>query len=202
MKKGHLLGILFFSALWGFSEVLLGGALYRAHLPYASVPLTIIGFSILTVANIYLPGKGSLTIIGAIAMLYKFLNAPFFVCHLLAIFLLALSYDLIFNFLKLKNRSFSALLATYLGYALFAFTITYVFRYPYWAEEGLPRILRYIGISGTGAALANLILVPFSFRLGIITKDRLINPFELGSKLVTASAAAATISLWIVGLII
>ena len=201
MRKNYLLGILFFSALWGFSEAVLGGALHRAHIPHSSVPLTIIGFSILTIANIYLPKKGSLTIIGAIAMLYKFLNAPFFACHLLAIFLLGFSYDLIFNFLKLKDKSFSALIATYLGYTLFAFTITYLFRYHYWTEEGLPRIFRYIGISGTWASLGNFILVPLSFRLGRMAKEKLINPFEFKSKLVTGIATVVTVSLWIAGII-
>ena len=225
MKKNYLLGILFFSGLWGMSEAGLGGVLYRAHIPHASVPLTIIGFIILSLARVYLPQKGSSTLIGAIAMLYKFLNAPFFACHLLAIFLLGLSYDVVFSFfispsslpskldpavkpqdderrIILKDRpSYSfqrrglmpaatiplfGLVATYLGYILFALTITYVFRYHYWTKEGLPRILRYIGIGGTMASLGNYLLVPRALRLGQRLKEKGINPFELKPGLLTA----------------
>ena len=231
MKKNYLLGILFFSGLWGMSEAGLGGILYRAHIPHASVPLTVIGFIILSLARVYLPQKGSSTLIGAIAMLYKFLNAPFFACHLLAIFLLGLSYDVVFSFLAassplpsrldpavkpqdderrlilddehgliLKDRpSYSfqrkglmsaatiplfGLSATYLGYILFALTITYVFRYHYWIEGGLPRILRYIGIGGTMAGLGNYLLVPRALRLGQRLKEKGINPFGLSELLV------------------
>ena len=48
MKKEHILGILFFAGLWGISEAVLGGVLYRAAVPYASVPLTIIGFIVMS----------------------------------------------------------------------------------------------------------------------------------------------------------
>jgi len=195
MKKNYLLGLLFFSGLWGMSEAGLGGVLYRAHIPHASVPLTVIGFIILSLARVYLPQKGSSTLIGAIAMLYKFLNAPFFACHLLAIFLLGLSYDVVFSFFKVgegrptparRVEALFGLSATYLGYILFALTITYVFRYHYWTKEGLPRILRYIGIGGTMASLGNYLLVPRALRLGQRLKEKAISPFELKPGLLTA----------------
>ena len=86
MKKEYILGILFFGSLWGFSEAVLGGLLYHFDVPYSSVFLTIIGFCILTVAVVYLPKTGISSAIAAIAMLYKFLNTPFFACHLLELF--------------------------------------------------------------------------------------------------------------------
>jgi len=200
MKKGYLLGILFFGSLWGVSEAGLGGFLYGAHIRYTSVPLTIIAFMILTIAKIYLPQKSSATFIASVAMLYKFLNTPFFACHLLAIFLLGLSYDLVSNFFKIKNKAFFGLVTTYLGYILFALTITYVFRYHYWTDGGLPRILRYVGISGTLAAVGNFALVPVSFNLGQTLKTRLINPFEFKSVFATSSISLITLSLWLLGL--
>ena len=200
MKKDYLLGILFFGSLWGVSEAVLGGFLYGAHIECASVPLTIIAFMILTIAKIYLHQRGSLVFIGSTAMLYKFLNTPFFACHLLAIFLLGLSYELVFSLFKIKSRAVLGLLATYLGYILFALTITYVFRYHYWTDGGLPRILRYIGISGTIAAFANLACVPLSFKLGQILKDSTINPFEFRSRLATGSISLITLTLWIFGI--
>ncbi len=162
--KKYLLAVLFFGGLWGISEALLGGALYRAHIPYASSLLTVIAFVILTAGRAYLPIKGSSIFIGSAAMLFKFLNRPFFACHLLAILLLGLSYELLFDLSK-KNKALFGLTATYLGYLLFSVIITYVVRYHFWVEGGLPRILRYVGLSGSIAALANFFLVPVSFRL-------------------------------------
>ena len=129
MKKEHLFGVLFFGSLWGVSEALFGGFLYARHIAHASVPLTIIGFMILTIAREYLPQRGLLTLVGSVAMLYKFLNTPFFACHLLAIFLLGFSYDMVSSSSKIKNKALFGVLTTYLGYILFALMITYVFRY-------------------------------------------------------------------------
>jgi len=200
MKRDYLLGVLFFGSLWGASEAILGGFLYRANIPSASIPLTIIAFIILTIAKLYLPQKGSATIIASIAMLYKFLNTPFFACHLLAIFLLGLSYDLVFHLSKIKSKALLGLLATYLGYIFFALTITYIFRYHYWIGESLPKIIRYVGISGTLAALFNSIAVPVSFNLGGAIKRRAINPFEFKSRLATGSITLITLTLWVFGL--
>jgi len=94
MKKEHILGILFFAGLWGISEAVLGDALYSGNIPYASVPLTIIGFVLMAGARVYFPQIGTATLVAGCAMLYKFLNAPFFACHLLGILLTGMCYDL------------------------------------------------------------------------------------------------------------
>jgi len=164
MKKGYIIGILFFGSLWGFLEAVLGELLYHFDLPYSSVYLTIIGFSILTIAMVYLPKTGISSTIATIAMLYKFLNTPFFACHLLGILLLGVSYDLVFNILKVKNRSICAAMAAYSNYGLFALMITYVFRYSSWVEGGLAKILNHVGIGGTLAALGCALVVPLSYR--------------------------------------
>lgn len=200
MKRKLLLGILFFSGLWGASEAILGGYLYKYNALHPSVPLTIIAFIILTLAKTYLPKMGSATLIGLIAMLYKFLNTPFFACHLLAIFFIGLSYDLVFNYSKIKNRAVFAIAATYLGYILFALTITYVFRYQYWISEGLPKIIRYVGIAGTFAAIGNSVAVPLSLQVGEILKKREINPFRPRSLFATSSLSFVTLALWLIGI--
>lgn len=200
MKKGYLLGVLFFASLWGVSETVLGGYLYNNNVAYPSVPLTIIAFVILTIAKIYLPQKASATAIGSIAMLYKFLNTPFFACHLLAIFLLGASFDLVFHLFKIRNKAMLGFMATYLGYILFAFSITYIFRYRYWIEAGSVKIIRYVGISGTFAAIGNLISVPVSFYLGKILKERMVNPFEFKSRLATAGISLVTLTIWFMGI--
>ncbi len=206
--KDYVLGILFFSGLWGISEAVLGGALYRAHVPYASAPLTVIGLVILTFARVYFPRKGTATLIAACAMLYKFLNAPFFACHLLGIVLLGICYDLLFGIAAVKNRTLSAAprpaqraaATAYLSNGLFALMITYVFRYEYWVQGGLSKFLGHVGIGGSIAALAGAVLVPVSFRLGERLKARITMPFALRFKLAPGSISIATTALWVFGI--
>ena len=197
MKKEHLPAILFFGGLWGLSEAFLGGAMYRNNVPFASVPLTIIGLSILTFAYVYFPQTGMATLIAAFAMLYKFLNMPFFACHILAIVLLGVSYDLFFNVFRIKNRSISAAASVYLGFALFAVMITYVFRYSHWLEGGLAKVIQHIGISGSFAALGCAVFVPLSFFLAQRLKVKSAEPFALRMHPAPGGISVITAGLWI-----
>ena len=200
MKKEYILGILFFSGLWGVSEAFLGEALYDANIKFASVPLTIIGFIVLTFAGVFLKQKGSATFIAALAMLYKFLNVPFFACHLLGIFILGICYDLFFSVFRIKNHSLAAAAAVYLSYTSFAFMITYVFRYEHWVQAGFAGILRHIVISGSMAALGCAVLVPVSFHIAEKIKEKCARPFNLRFELAPSGILAATIGLWILGI--
>ncbi|UCC99739.1 MAG: hypothetical protein JSW66_07615 [Phycisphaerales bacterium] len=196
-KKEWILAMLFFGSLWGVSEALLGGVLYRASVPYASVPLSIIGFVVLTFAWVYFPRAGTGIVVGACAMLFKFLNTPFFACHLLGILLMGGCYDLFLGVFKIRSRWLSALAATYLGYALFALMITYVFGYAPWVEGGFGKVVGHIGIGGSLAALANAILVPLSFRAGERLKSRLASPFAPRFQWTAGVVSATTFVLWL-----
>ncbi len=200
MKRQYFLGVLFFSALWGISESALGGVLYSAGVPFASAPLTIIGFIILTFAGVYFEQKGTITLIAALAMLYKFLNTPFFACHLLGILLTGVCYELFFGVFKTKNKALGAAAAVYLSYISFALMITYVFRYEYWVQAGPMKILSHVAISGSIAALGCAAVVPLSFRLGKRLKAKYAMPFELSLQLVPGSVSVLTTSLWIFGI--
>jgi len=200
MKKEYILGVLFFSGLWGISEAVLGDALYSNSVPYASVPLTIIGFTVMTIAKVYFPQKSTATLIAACAMLYKFLNVPFFACHLLGILLMGLCYDLFFSVFKIKSRPLSAATAVYLNYALFGLMITYFFRYEHWVQAGFAGVLRHVGISGSMAALGCAVLVPLCFRLGERLKANLVTPFNLRLQLVPGGVLVATVGLWVFSL--
>ena len=197
MKKEYILGILFFSGLWGISEAVLGDALYSADVPYASIPLTIIGFVVLTFARAYFPQKGTAVLVAACAMLYKFLNEPFFACHLLGILLLGVCYEVFFSTSILKNRSIRAAAAAYLGYALFALMITYVFRYDYWVQGGFGKVVSYVGIGGSIAALGCAVFVPLSFGLAEQLKTRFGAAFGLRLRLATVGVPVVTMGLWI-----
>jgi len=200
MKKEYILGILFFSGLWGISEAVLGDALYRADGPYASVPLTVIGFIILTFSRVYFAQTGTAMLIAACAMFYKFLNVPFFACHLLGIFLMGVCYDLFFGIFRLKNKSLCAAAATYLSYISFALMITYVFRYDHWVQAGFGKVLRHIGIDGSITALACAVFVPLTFRLGEQLKARFAMPFRLRRQLAEGGVSLVTAGLWVFGI--
>jgi hypothetical protein len=199
MKKEHVLAVLFFSGLWGFSEAILGDALYRADVRYASVPLTVIGLCVLSFAWANLPQAGTATLIAACAMLYKFLNTPFFACHLLGILLMGICFDLLFGALKMKNRSLAALLTAYLSYGSFALMITYAFRYEFWRQAGITKVLTHVGIDGSMAAAACAVLVPLSFRLAERLKASLASEMGLSGRFAAGSISAATIGLWAFG---
>lgn len=201
MKKEYILGILFFSGLWGISEAVLGDALYSANVPYASVLLTIIGFVIMAIAYVYFPRIGTATLIAACAMLYKFLNVPFFFCHLLGILLMGMCFDLFFSVLRIKNRLLSAIAAVYLNYLLFALMITYIFRYEHWVEAGFVGVLRHVLISGSMAALGCAILVPASFHLGRQIKAAYARPFDLKLQYVPSSVLIVTVGLWVFSIV-
>jgi hypothetical protein len=197
VKKEYILAVLFFGGLWGISEAVLGDALYRANVPYASVPLTAAGFAVMTIARAYCPQKGMATLIGACAMLYKFLNVPFFACHLLGILLTGMCYDLFFGVLKIRSRPLCAAAATYLSYALFAVMMTYVVRYEHWVQGGFAKVLHHVGVSGSMAALACAILVPASSRLGDRLKVAFRAPFRLKLRVVPSSVLVVTVGLWV-----
>ena len=200
MKKELILGILFFSGLWGISEAVLGGVLYEAEIEHSSAILTVIGLVILTFANVYFPQKGTATAIAGLAMLYKFLNAPFFACHLLGIFLTGFCYDLALNMMKIRNRAVSAVVAVYASYSLFAFMITYLIRYEHWVQGGFGKLLNHIGVGGTIAALLCIIIVPLSYRFAERLKLSLPMPFVLRRQLSPSSVSFATAGLWVFAL--
>jgi len=199
MRKEHGLALLFFACLWGTSEVVLGELLFRAQIPHRSIPLTVVGFMILAVAKNYLPGRGSATAIASIAMLFQLLNARFFACHLLAILVLGLSYDLCSGLFK-KNKALLGLTATASGYVLFGLLITFVFRHPHWAQPGFEKLLRYVAISGPIAAVINLAAVPAGHHLGMLLEKKTVNPFAFKSGLATGCVAVITAALWFLGI--
>lgn len=56
--------------------------------------------------------------------------------------------------------------AAFGGYALFALTVTYIFRHDFWVSEGWQKVMNHIFISGSLAALLASIVVPLGYYLG------------------------------------
>lgn len=196
MKREYILGMLFFGGVWGMSEAVLGGALYAAQVPHASVPLTAVGLAVLTLARSYFPQRGTATLVAACAMLYKFLNSPFFGCHLLGILITGACYDLIFDILKIRAKSLGAAAVTYLSYAAFALMITYLFRYDHWVQGGFAKVLQHIFMGGSMAALACAVAVPLSARLGQRLKSYSAMPFGMRWYPIPGGVSALTLGLW------
>jgi hypothetical protein len=201
VRREYILGVLFFSGVWGISEALLGGALYASGVPHASVPLTAVGLAVLTVARVYFPQRGTATLIASFAMLYKFLNAPFFGCHLLGILFTGACYDLMFDVLRIRSKSLAAAAATYLSYALFAVTITYAFRYDHWVQGGLVQVARHIFLEGSVAALVCAVAVPLSAQLGEKLKSRSPVPLRLQWQPIPGGISVLTLGLWGFGIV-
>lgn len=202
MRKEHVVAILVFGTIWGASEAILGGALYRAGVPHASIPLGVIAFAILTVARAYLPAAGASTLIACCAMCYKFLNAPFFACHLLGVVALGMGHDVMWSATRGRRDAWwmKALVGvggTYLGFALFAVPITYVFRYPHWAVAGLPKVLRHVFVSGSLAALFSAAAVPAAAWLAVRLKAKRPVLVELRPTLVTGGLSLLVAGLWV-----
>jgi hypothetical protein len=182
MKRSkYWVWLLLYGSLWGIGEVIAGGMLYRDTVPFASVWLAAWALFVLALARGVLNKPGSSTIIGAFAVIFKAVNTTPFFCHLLAIFFLGLAFDIASSLLmkherKISYRSnISGALSAYGGYALFALVITYVVRYEHWALGGLTKVLHYIFVSGSLAALTSVIAVPLGYWIGVhgwIMKER------------------------------
>ena len=195
-----ILGILFFGSLWGFSEASLGGWLYSRDISHASVYLTVIALVIIALAHASLSHRWTGTLTGLFAMLFKLINIPFFPCHLWAILLLGFGFDIS---LALVPRFYSGrfrlpvigLVSVYVGHALFALTITYVWQYHYWTAAGLPRVIDYIFISGSVAALLGAVAVPVGNRIGISAGG--FSWAKLHPRLSSTGVLAATFGIWV-----
>jgi hypothetical protein len=198
MKKDAILGVLFFGTLWGVSEVFLGEPLYRSGFDFPSVPLCIVALIILTISRAYLPQRGAGTLIACCAAVYKltamlttFVGTPVYACHLLGIVCFGLAYDLVFSALSKRSKAVCAVAASYLGYALFAFAITYVARYQPWVRGGMAKVW---------TALGGAILVPLSFRLVQLVKQRTAWPLRTSPRLAAGALSVLTAGLWVVGM--
>jgi len=203
MKKQFIVGILFLGGLWGLSEVVLGEWLYKAQLGRGIAPvlLSVIAFAILTIARVRIPVPGSSILIGILVTAYKALGmglftGPFYSCHMLGIFSLAVGYELACFLTRYRYKPLIGALGTYLGFAIFAVLITYVFQYRFWSGG---RVLQYIFIFGTVTAAINIFVVTFVDRgvrqLARIetqsqTRNSKIPRWEFGA------ITAATLGLW------
>lgn len=171
-RPGQLVWLLFFASLWGLSEVIAGEALYALNVPYASVFLTVWALLILSLGKGFLNKAGSSTLMGCIAALYRMVNAAPFFCHIWGIVFISMAFDLTSSLLMKEGRRFflrsslAGITSAYLGNALFAVSMTWVFSNEFWVPSGLSKVLDHVFISGSLVAIAASGVVPLGYWLG------------------------------------
>ena len=200
-KFRPLIWVLLFGSIWGISEAVGGDALYTANIPLASVWLSTWALFLLAFARAQNNTPGTSSAIGGIATLFRLVNTGPFICHLLAIFLLGVAFDIAATLLlKHKKKIFlrgglTGILSAYGGYAIFALIITYVIQYKFWVAGGWPKVTEHIFVNGSLTALVSAFLVPLGFWLS--QKEMTSKAFH--SRWATSSALALIFFLWIVG---
>lgn len=203
-KRNALLIILLCGTIWGCVEAGMG---LLPKYTFSSVPPTLIGLMVLVLARTYLPERGSSTAIGAIAMLYRAMTIQGWPCHIWAVLLVGVSFDIVATLVGKRNeklawRIISGPATAYLAYALFAFTMTYIMLYippmkdcaHWWVIGGLPKIVNYVGKSGSLAAVGSLISVPLGYWLGYLMPN-----MRIGHRWALIGEGLALAALWAVG---
>lgn len=201
MKKKTLLAILIFGSLWGCIEVFVGGALHDI-IPRSSVVPSILGIAVLASSLYLVKARGSATAISMVAMLFRLVNAGHYYCHLWAIFLIGVSFDIMVTILgnrweKTKWQSLAGISIAYLSCILFSLSLTYIIQYEWWASVGLPKVLDYVGIHGSLVAVGALIFVPLGCRFG----KSLMAFSNARQKPAFIGAMVLTLLLWLIGIV-
>jgi len=195
------LWMLLFGSLWGLNEVVTGEILFQNQVFLASVWVSAWAFFILAAARGVVNQPGTSALIAGIAAIFRLVNAPPFTCHLLAIFLLGVGFDLAASLLIKKGRQntlrqgLTGIMGAYLGYVLFAVIITYIVRYEHWIDGGAAKVLDYILIDGSLTAAASAFFVPLGIRLGLSGWPVL----EKHSRWSSIGATAGLVFLWVLG---
>jgi hypothetical protein len=193
--------LLFFGSLWGINEVITGEILFQNQVFLAAVWLSAWAFFILAAARGITNKPGTSVVIAGIAVAFKLVNAPPFYCHLLAIFLLGVGFDVAATLLikrKPENffrRALAGIAGAYGGFALFALIITYVIRYEYWVVGGGAKVINHILVDGSLAAVVSAFLVPIGYKFGSSGWAIL----ERNPRWSSIGAAAGLVLLWTLG---
>ena len=169
-KANRWLLLFLFGSLWGIMEVLGGETFFKNVVPHASAVLSAWGLLMLAASRAVWNRPGTSTLVGALAALFKLINAAPFYCHLAGIVILALAFDLMATVLAKKLRPLGGVLVgittPFVANTAFGIFMAFIVKYKYWAVEGWPKVIKYVVVSGGLAALAGAVLVPLGFWLG------------------------------------
>jgi len=164
--------VMLFGAVWGLSEVTLDklSGLSEPHL--RALLLSLIALGVVIFARTIQDLRGSTLAMAGVAALFKFLNAPFWGCQILAILLWGGLFEGLFDLRWadaehqrewIRRRVPPLVVGNFLLFALLA---TFVLKNPWWAKGGLPRIFWYVLLGGIPTAFLSWILLPLIQSLG------------------------------------
>jgi len=145
----------------------------------------------------YLPYLGTASLIGGLAMLYKFFNTPFFPCHLLGVFMLGVCYDVCCYCIETKKHWPKAVATCFMSYLVFALLITYVFQYEHWVAGGLMKIVTHVGLYGTLAALISSLLLPAVIQAVEKGRQNAVSETPLWPRIVTSGCWLLALGMFI-----
>ena len=190
-----------FGSLWGINELLTGEFLSARNVDNASLILSAAAIFILAASRGMINKPGSSTLVGFIAAVFKLVHVAPFYCHLAAIFILGVMFDLITSIFLRKNadrsvkQAFTGSASAFSNNALFGFLMTYAFRYKYWISDGNKKMVDHIFIDGSLLAFLALFLTPLGFKIGLALK-------KISSRqpvLSLAGSSASAVLIWILG---
>lgn len=206
--KRLLISIILFGFIWGCLEVMIHDSLGLINSKQTAPILTATGILILAAARIFCNKPGSSFMIGVVAALFKVFSLEFFPCQMLAVVIEAASFDLIYSYADRRVgernplRGFIGSISAYLGFAAFALSITYIFRYSYWVTGGVEKVLDYIFISGSYAALASFPAVLVGDRFGRLLQPRILLLEESRPIIYYSGATTLVILCWLIGVLL
>jgi hypothetical protein len=198
MKNGwRLVGLLLLASAWGLSETL-GGSTLR---------LVAVALLLLAAARVLVNRPGTSTAMAGVAMAFKLVNAAPFFCHLAGIVLLGVAFDILATLLLGGDRllrsdrktlflgAVTGATTAYLSCFLFAASMTWLFKYKYWAGGGFDRVTEQTLRSGSVQALAALVVVPAGLWIGSLAARKA----SRHSRRTLWATAAASLLLWVLG---
>jgi thiamine transporter ThiT len=185
-KKTAVLVIVLTGLVWGLTEIFLGDAFYKLHIPFRSATLTAVGLCLLVVARLALDRPGTSLAAGVISGLVRCLVPKVYICHAVAIAIEACAFDATWTALKAGERQtlrrawIAGAVAVYSGYLAFGLVSIYFFKFGKWVAGGLSGVGLYMLRSGSFAVGAFIILAPLAIWAGRRLAARLPRLAESG----------------------
>jgi hypothetical protein len=165
--------VLALAALWGIGEILIWNGMAALGLGMKSPVVSAWGILTLALARGILPRPGSSSLMALVAASYKMLAGVIFPCAFAAVMAIGIFFDLFMTLTEKRPgwiRTPIAALSVYPSFLAFALIAAYGLRLGFWAEGGLPNILRYVLVSGSWAALFSLGTAALGFFLSRLVK--------------------------------
>ena len=160
--------VLALAALWGIGEILIWNGMAALGLGMKSPVVSAWGILILALARGILPRPGSSSLMALVAASYKLFAGITFSCAFAAV----MAVGIFFDTEKRPGwiRTPIAALSVYPSFLAFALIAAHGLRLGFWAEGGLPNILRYVLVNGSWAALFSLGTAALGFFLSRLVK--------------------------------